>query len=110
MGPHRARAGREPLSRRAVALPVAVLLVAVACASGSGTVRGLVTDVTGDLTTVTRFTVLVEGDLLEFVPAPDGDFEFPLPHLRDHLRTGEPVLVTYEEREGELVAVALADG
>lgn len=72
--------------------------------------RGVVVDVTGDLTTVEDFTVLVEGDPIRFVPTPDGDYAFPLPHLRDHLRTGEPVLVGWELVDGTRRATSLDDG
>ena len=34
------------------------------------------------------------------VPAPSGYFDFPLPHLSSHMRSLEPVRVTYEVTEG----------
>lgn len=64
----------------------------------------------GDLTAINSFTVLVEGDRLEFEPSPVGDFDFPLPHLREHLRTGEPVLVTFVTEDGIRRATGLTDG
>ena len=61
------------------------------------TVDGIVTAVNGDLTTVESFDVLTtEGDTIRFVPAPFGDFDFPLPHLSSHMRSIEPVRVTYQ--------------
>ena len=71
--------------------------------------RGVVTSVDGTLEDVTSFVVLVEGSELEFTPTGDGEYDFPLSHLREHQRTGEPVLV------GEMVgsvryALSLADG
>jgi hypothetical protein len=82
----------------------------VACSQTSGTVRGPVTDVEGDLTQVTSFSVLVEGQTWDFVPAEDGDFAFPLPHLREHQRTGELVLVSWELAEDVRYAISLEDG
>lgn len=88
-----------------------MLLALSACTSGPAvTVTGLVVDVQGDLTSVSEFTVLTgEGERLTLVPSEDGDYDFPLPHLRDHLRNGEPVEVRYERRDGRLVALDLSD-
>ena len=66
--------------------------------------------VEGDLTEVTSFEVRADGETLRFRPALDGDFDFALPHLRDHLRTGEPVIVGYTGDESGLVATSLSDG
>jgi hypothetical protein len=85
-------------------------LLLVACSAGSGTVTGVVVDVEGNLTDVTGFTLLVEGEQMTFVPAGDGVFAFPLTHLREHLRDQEPVRVGWERREGTLVAVLVQDG
>lgn len=64
----------------------------------------------GALEEITSFTVLIEGEELTFVPVDEGDYEFPLSHLREHQRTGEPILVTWELDDGARRAVALADG
>jgi hypothetical protein len=85
-------------------------LTLVACDQTSGTALGLVTSVEGDLQDVTSFVVLVEGDELEFTPSPEGDFDFPLSHLREHQRTGEPVLVGWELVGSVRYALTLADG
>ena len=66
--------------------------------------------VDGDLTDVTSFEVRADGEILRFRPADDGDFGFALPHLRDHLRSGEPVIVGYIQDESGLVATSLSDG
>lgn len=114
MGSDRGRA--QVHTHRPVTTPIrlaGIILVAVsvACSSpASGTMQGIVVDVQGDLTTVTGFTVLVEGDQVEFEPSPDGDYAFPLGHLREHLRTGEPVLVGWEIVGGSRVATFLDDG
>jgi len=85
-------------------------LLATACSQGSGTVLGVVIDVNGDLEEVRSFTLLVEGDEMTFFPVSDGDYPYPLSHLRDHLRDGVPVRVAWERRDGELVALKLDDG
>ena len=82
----------------------------MACAQTSGTVRGVVVEVEGSLDDVTSFTVLVDGEEIGFVPIEGGDYDFPLSHLRDHLRSGQPVLVTWTREDGVHHAVALADG
>ena len=40
---------------------------------------------------------------------PDGDYGFPLGHLREHLRTGEPVYIEFERIDGVLVAMRVSD-
>jgi len=106
MGFHRAR------SRRLGPLTLAFLaLVSVACGTASqGTTEGLVIDVRGGLDGVTEFSVLTPGGTLVFVPDPDGDFAFPLPHLREHILSGIPVIVYWEELpDGSLSAVHVDD-
>ncbi len=92
------------------ALLTLILPFVVACSQTQGTVRGVVIAVNGSLEDVTSFTVLVEGDEMTFVPVTDGDYPFPLPHLREHLRTGEPVLVTWKSDDGARIAVRIDDG
>ncbi|HKY48900.1 MAG TPA: hypothetical protein VJQ79_13055 [Acidimicrobiia bacterium] len=94
---------------RQLRLTVLGLLVATSCAQTSGTVIGSVINVDGDLTEVRSFTLLVEGDEMIFVPADDGVYAYPLPHLRDHLRDGTPVKVGWERRGDQLVATTLED-
>ena len=103
--------GRDRALARTVliGLAVAAALVVAFLPSGSGHLTGLVTAVDGDLTTVRSFEVLSDGDRFSFRPAPEGDFAFPLGHLRDHLRTGEPIDVEYEEVEGSLIAHRITD-
>ena len=93
------------------AITVVVMTVAlVACNQMEGTARGVVTSVDGSLEDVASFVVLVEGSELEFVPTADGDYDFPLSHLREHQRTGEPVLVGWEIVGSVRYALSLADG
>ncbi|MGH3668253.1 MAG: hypothetical protein ACRDU7_08180 [Acidimicrobiia bacterium] len=82
----------------------------VACNQTEGTARGVVTSVDGSLEEVTSFVVLVEGSELEFLPTADGDYDFPLSHLREHQRTGEPVLIRWEMVGSVRYALSLADG
>lgn len=94
---------------RALALGLAVVAMA-ACSQTTGTVRGIVTSVDGDLEDVTSFTILVEGSPITFVPVEGGDYDFPLSHLREHQRTGEPVFVDWELVGTVRYALSLADG
>ncbi len=81
-----------------------------ACSQASGTVIGPVINVEGDLTEVRSFTVLVEGEEMVFVPTADGEYAYPLPHLRVHLLDGTPVRVGWERRGDQLLATTLEDG
>lgn len=95
------------MKRAAVGIAIVVLLVA--CGSDN-VVRGVVIDVTGDLEDVTSFTLRADGgEIIELVPDPDGAFAFPLTHLQEHRQSLTPVAVTFEERDGVKVAVAIAD-
>jgi hypothetical protein len=95
-------------SRRLVVIVMTLALAA--CTQTSGTARGVVTSVDGTLEAVDSFVVLVEGAELEFAPVADGDYDFPLSHLREHQRTGEPVLVGWEIVGSVRYALTLADG
>jgi hypothetical protein len=98
---------------------VAVLVgVLAACSGGDQIATGTVVAVEGDLTTVTSFDVQVEGGgRMTFVPEP-GLTRFAadesgegahLTHLRDHLRDGHPVMVTYRVEDGVNVAIRVED-
>ncbi len=92
-------------------LLVAGVLLGACTGAGSGKVSGVVIDVTGDLTSVESFTLLVGGEQHTYaVLAEGGDYAFPPGHLRDHLRSGEPVVVEWEARAGVDTAVAIQDG
>lgn len=89
-----------------------LLFLLPACdASESGTtVVGVVVDYQGDLVAVDSFTVrTVSGEVLQLRPADDGDFAFPLPHLREHMVTGDPIEVEFMEESGSMVATAISD-
>lgn len=98
---------------------IAVLVVALAaCSGGEQLAKGTVVAVEGDLTTVTSFDVQTEGGgRMTFVPEPgltrfaadDSGEGAHLTHLRDHLRDGHPVVVTYRVEDGVNVAIRVED-
>ncbi len=89
---------------------IAAIVLTTACSQSNGTSLGVVTDVEGSLTVVDSFTLLSGGSEIEFLPIPGQSYDFPLPHLREHLRTGEPVVVDWEIREEERFALSIRDG
>jgi hypothetical protein len=94
---------------RRVAALLALTMLASCGQTDQGTVEGLVIDVQGDLSAVTAFSVLTEDGTEVFVPATDGDFAFPLQHLREHILSGIPVVVFWEIRDGVKFAVLVDD-
>lgn len=90
-------------------MAAAAFLLAAACSQTSGTIVGTVIAVDGDLTEVRSFTVLVEGDQMVFVPIAEGAYDFPLSHLREHLRDGTPIRVGWEKRGDRLAATTVED-
>lgn len=106
-----ARVGDRPLLHAAARFSGVVALVAVmACTQTSGAARGVVTSVEGSLEVVTSFSVLVEGEEWQFLPVADGDYDFALPHLREHRLSGQPILVGWELVDNVRYALSLADG
>lgn len=94
--------------RRTIAI---VLLMVTACSGGEGKVMtGRVVAVDGDLERVESFTMISGEESLTFTPAAGVRAEFPLSHLRDHLRTGDPVTVTYVETDAGPTAIVVGDG
>ena len=92
------------------------LLVAVAgCGDdasgpGSGSVTGLVTTIdSAGFDDVDSFTVRAEGETFTFQIDPEVEYGFPLGHLQSHLTNAEPVVVEYEDRDGELIAQSIED-
>jgi hypothetical protein len=104
---------KRPLATSLLAIAIAALVVAVsgcstADTSSGTTLTGVISDVSGELTTVTGFVVLAEdGSSHRFTPVEGLLFEGgPLTHLREHVVTGQRVVVTFERGiEGELIAV-----
>jgi hypothetical protein len=105
------------MKRHALFVLFAAVILALASCSGSGpvddeTLTGVVSEVSGDLTTVTGFVILApDGSSHRFTPANGLLFEGgPLPHLREHVITGQMVIVTFEEgSDGRLIAVRVED-
>ncbi|NNF63976.1 MAG: hypothetical protein HKN07_06920 [Acidimicrobiia bacterium] len=97
--------------RRLAALALAALL-AVGCSGGLESVRGTLIEVDGDLVAVKSFTIRsTGGETLMFEPSDGLLFGTgPLTHLSDHLRSGEPIDVTYKTEGDRLIATAVADG
>ena len=90
-----------------------LVLIVASCGGSSEDreeVRGIVLEVEGDLGSVESFLLRTdEGEVLRVVPAPDGDFRFPLPHLHDHRRTSEPLLVELDRSYDPPRATAIRD-
>ena len=94
---------------------LAASLISVAACSGSdgGSVRGVVIDVQGDITTVESFTLrLSDGTDKVFEPAAGVLFHgsAPIGHIRDHLRNGEPIDVRFRVLDdGTSIALEVSD-
>ena len=108
------------MKKAAAFLAGLAITLAAACGESEGdgggngasreTVRGVVLEVEGGLASVDSFVLRTdEGEVLEVVPAPDGDFRFPLPHLHDHRRTSEPILVELDRSTDPPRATAVQD-
>jgi hypothetical protein len=89
---------------------LATVALLPACTPTEGTVRGVVTSVDGTFDDITSFTVLVEGSEVRFEVVEGGDYGFPLSHLREHMRTGQPVFVEWELVGTVQYALSLRDG
>jgi hypothetical protein len=93
---------------------IAAILIVYGCGSDdsgeANTVEGIVTEVTGDLTAVESLVIMdSEGKSHFFKPTPGLLFYGgPLSHLRDHVVTGQRVVVTFEAGAyGERIAVLI---
>jgi hypothetical protein len=100
-------------ARRLLAVVALVAVLPAACGGPEDRVTGVVVDVDGDLTGVEAFVVVTTGgERLRFVPDEDlTRFEHgaPLAHLTEHLRTGDPVRVTFVTEGATLVALEIED-
>jgi hypothetical protein len=101
------------------ALVIAVAMVGAGCVSDSvedeNTVEGIVTEVTGDLVAVETLVIMdSDGKSHLFKPKPGLLFYGgPLSHLRDHVVTGQRVVVTFDHGAyGDRIAILVehADG
>ena len=89
---------------------VSLVLTACRASENDRTVVGVVVNYQGDLVNVDSFTVRTEsGEVLQMRPADDGDFAFPLPHLREHMTTADPIEVEFMEESGSMVVTAISD-
>ena len=114
MGSSGTRASKD-IVRPATAILAVLLLAASVTGCGDSepgreTVRGVVLEVKGDLTSIESFVIRTDGgEVLEVIPAADGDFRFPLPHLHDHRTTSEPILVELDRTVDPPLATAIQD-
>lgn len=105
------------MNRAAVGCFIVLIMFLVAGCSSSGqdpdnTVSGVVTEVNGDLSSVTGFVVLTDdGASHKFEPQTGLLFSGgPLSHLREHVVTGQRVVVSFTQGDGgELIAVQVED-
>ena len=93
---------------------VALAVACVACNDGGTVVTGIVIDVQqSGPADVEGFTLRTDdGRLLGFTVGPDtvaAGGTFPAVHLRDHLASGQPIVVRYVAGKDGLVAIRLAD-
>ena len=93
------------------ALAVLAVVTLAACGGSDKAVEGRLAEVDGDLLVVRSFVILTDsGDRMEFMVDPGATFHGgPIGHIRDHLLSGEPVVVFYEDRGGDLVATGVED-
>lgn len=91
-----------------------LVLVAVSCGGSARlSARGVIIEVEGGITEVNGFLLrLPDGSDLRLRPAEGVLFHdsAPIGHIRDHLRSGEPVEVEYEVLDdGSAVAYSVSD-
>jgi hypothetical protein len=97
----------------------AVVLVLVgalmgACSDGSTeggpTLTGVIVAIDAEsLGDVESFELRSEESDYTILIDPEVEYEFPLGHLSEHLRSSEPVRVETEERDGEYYAQSIED-
>ena len=93
------------------------MALAIACspAPRTQTARGVLLDVVSpSIQQVDRFTLRTDdGQVLSFVAAPDfnaGATHVMTPgHMRQHMALADPVVVTYREENGALIALSATD-
>ncbi len=111
MGSARTRARPHQLTGGRLLLILLCCVLMVGCGrEPEGTVVGLVTGVDGDLAGVDGFTLLTDDGEISLTVGDSTRFLFPQPHLREHLRSGEPVRVEYASVDGLLHALTVDDG
>ena len=92
-------------------LPILALSLAgaAACDTGEMRIRGMVLEVVArNITEVETLRLLGEDDR-EYHFTSEGFVGFSPSHLREHQLFGQPVIVSYVQKGGQLVAVAITD-
>ena len=91
---------------------LAALTTAIAACDGADTVAGFLTEVDAPAA-VEWESIVVEtqdGELFTFLRGDSVDLRFwRASHLREHMLSSQPVQVTYESRDGALVATEIDD-
>ena len=101
--------GRPAAGKMAVAVVAASLLVLVACGGGDRQVTGLVLEVAGrDVIEIESLRLRDDdGRVWEFFT--EGPVGLSAAHLRQHQLPGEKVVVTYQVKDGRLIASDIRD-
>ena len=90
-----------------------LLVVSVGCGGGRQEATGVVIEVEGGIADISGFLLrLSDGSDLRLRPAAGVLFhdDAPVGHIRDHLRSGEPIVVEYEVLDdGTAVAYVITD-
>ena len=86
-----------------------LLLLLAGCGNGEQSVQGIITEVQPrSLTEIATLTVRDDaGRLWTFET--EGPISFTPSHLREHMLTGQPVVVDYEDKGKRLLAVRITD-
>jgi hypothetical protein len=101
---------RHPFAVLRVAL-TAFLVTSCAAepAQAPDQVTGVITTIRRDGGRIAGFTVDAGAESYDIDIDPQGDYGFDLEHLEEHRRTGDPVLVDVQDRDGRLVALSILD-
>ncbi len=98
-----------------VAIVVGLSVIFAGCSTepeAANTIEGVVIEVAGDISTVDTFVILgTDGSNHQFTPQPGLLYHGgPLSHLREHIVTGIPVIVTFATGDnGQLIATEVVD-
>ena len=95
---------------RRTVLVCVLFVVSLSACSDTNEVQGVVIEVDGTLTSVASFVLRTDGgELITIVPAEDGDYAFPLPHLNDHRTSLSPIAVVLDRSVDPPVARSIRD-
>jgi uncharacterized protein (DUF2141 family) len=95
-------------------LRLAVTALAVVSCTSEGApapsqVTGVITEVQRAQGEIAGFTVDAGAESYDIDIDPERDYGFDLEHLEDHRRTGDPVRVDLQDRNGRPVALTIVD-